>query len=60
MSFADNLKTIMSAKEMTAQSIADMMGVSRGTVTHWSNGVRTPSPQQIEVLAKILNVKLRR
>lgn len=58
MTFAENLKYYMNKKSMTAQNISDMLEVTRGTVTHWSNGVRTPSPEQIKKLAKILKVSV--
>lgn len=58
MTFADNLKSLMNKKNITAQNIADLLEVTRGTVTHWSNGVRTPSPEQIKKLSKILKVSV--
>ena len=54
--FAKNFKDTMRAKKITAKEIAEKLGVTRGTVTHWSNGIRTPSPEQIEKISKILQV----
>jgi len=56
--FSDNLKRIMKSKKITADKIADKIGVSRGTVTHWSNGIRTPNPEQINKLASILGIRV--
>ncbi|WP_345993746.1 XRE family transcriptional regulator [Sulfurimonas sp. HSL-1716] len=58
MSFADNLKKIMNDKNITALDIANKLNVSRGTVTHWSNGVRTPDPDKIKELANILKINV--
>ncbi len=56
MSFSSNLKSSMRDKKMTADDISKVIGVSRGTVTHWSNGVRTPNPEQIKQISEILNL----
>lgn len=56
MGFPENLKTIMREKKITAAEIATKMGVSRGTVTHWSNGIRMPGADVITTLAAILGV----
>lgn len=57
MSFGENLKKLMAEKNMTAEQIASRMGVSRGTVTHWSNSIRFPkSDELIYSLASVLGV----
>jgi phage repressor protein C with HTH and peptisase S24 domain len=57
MPFPENLKYIMNNRKITAEFIADRLGVSRGTVTHWSNGRRFPQKENyIEDLATILEV----
>ena len=57
MSFAENLKTFMKLKKITANEIADKVGVTRGTVTHWSNGLRFPKDDiTIKALAEALGV----
>lgn len=57
MSFGENLKKIMAEKSMTAETIAKRMGVSRGTITHWSNSIRFPkSDELIYSLASVLGV----
>lgn len=58
MSFSKNLKFYMNKKNITAQIIADKLGITRGTITHWSNGIRTPSPENIIDLSKILKVSV--
>lgn len=57
MGFAENLKMLMKEKSKTADDIARLMGVSRGTITHWSNGVRFPQDDtKIRPLASVLGV----
>lgn len=57
MSFGENLKKIMAEKSLTADTIAKRMGVSRGSVTHWSNSIRFPkSDDIIRSLASVLGV----
>jgi len=57
MSFGENLKKIMAEKQMTADTIAKRMGVSRGSITHWSNSIRFPkSDDLIRSLASVLGV----
>ena len=56
--FAENFKKVMKDKGFTAQKIADAMGVSRGMVTHWSNGIRHPDDEQIKQIASILGVSV--
>lgn len=54
--FAKNFKKIMKEKGFTAKSIAEQIGVTRGLVTHWSNGVRHPDDEQIKQIAETLKV----
>lgn len=59
MSFAENLKKLMKNNKITAAEISEKIGLSRGTVTHWSNGVRFPGDEDtIKELAKILRVSV--
>jgi len=59
-SFSKNLRDAMDDAKMTGEKIGDIMGVSKSTVIHWSNGRRTPNPEQIEELASILNTSVSR
>ena len=56
MSFGENLKYLMTKNKITAKQIAELLGVSRGLVTHWSNNIRTPNPTQIKIMANFLGV----
>jgi len=54
MSFSDNFTAVRKIKGFTNEAIARRMEVGIATVAHWSNGRRTPSPEQIEEIASIL------
>lgn len=57
MSFGENLKKIMAEKSITAEVIAKRMGVSRGSITHWSNSIRFPKNDDLICsLASVLGV----
>lgn len=57
MSFADNLKRFMKQNKLTANEIAEQLGLTRAAVTNWSNGIRFPKDDEtIKALAKILRV----
>lgn len=59
MSFAENLKNIMKSKKMTADYIAKQIGVSRGTVTHWTNGIRFPKDDvTIKQLSGVIGISV--
>ncbi|EAJ1232620.1 LexA family transcriptional regulator [Campylobacter fetus] len=57
MALAEILKSYMQENKITAEEIANHMDVSRGTVTHWSNGIRKPrTPLQYQKLSRLLGV----
>ena len=57
MNFANNFKKIMIKKGISALDISNELGVSRSTVTHWSNGERFPkNSETITKLANLLGV----
>lgn len=59
MSFSENLKQFMRNKKITADEIAGKIGVTRGTVTHWSNGLRFPKDDlTIQSIASVLSISV--
>lgn len=40
------------------RSLADMLGVTEGTISRYVSGVRAPSPEVLDRIAKITNHKL--
>ena len=57
MALAEILKTFMSENGVTAEELSSKVGVSRATITHWSNGIRKPKTYvQYQKLARIMGI----
>ena len=48
------LKEAREARELTATSLADLIGVSRQAVSQYENGTQTPSPYVMRRLIEVL------
>ena len=58
MKFGDNLKQIRKSKGMSQEQLADMVNVTRQSVSKWENGDGYPEMNNILELCKIFNCKL--
>lgn len=47
----------MNKKNLTGEKLGELVGVTKATAIHWSNGSRFPKENHIRELAKVLNVK---
>ena len=56
--FAENLNRIMKEKDFTCTTLAKAGGFSKGSVSGWMNGVCSPKPGHIEVIAETLGVSV--
>lgn len=56
MSFGSRLKSVLKSKHIYAKDLAERIGVSRGLVTHWTNDVRNPNPEQVKAILEFLNI----
>lgn len=56
-SFGIELKKLRRSLQMDQQELADLLGVSRVTVSNWETGTHKPSKQYILEIKKIFNVK---
>ena len=54
--FAKNLRRIMDSKNLTGEKLGELVGVTKATAIHWSNGTRFPKENHIRDIAKALNV----
>lgn len=48
----------MREKGVIQQDVADTLGVTKGTVSSWFSGRYQPAPQQLERIAKMLEISL--
>ncbi len=60
MDFADNLKRIREAKKLSQQELADKLGVAQSTVGMWESNKRTPKLEELNRMARVLNITVAR
>lgn len=58
MGFSDNLKEIRNKRNITQEQLAELLSVSRQTVSKWESGIGYPETETLLYLAKELNVSL--
>lgn len=56
MSVASNIRSLRKKNGLTQEELADMVGVSRSTVTQWERDWSSPRMGMVQRLAKALNV----
>ncbi|WP_315807800.1 S24 family peptidase [Pseudomonas sp. C9-3] len=54
MDFSDRVKERMKALKLTSIEVAQLVGVSKGSVTHWTNGTNQASGKRLIALASAL------
>jgi len=58
MSFGENLQAIRKKNQLSQESLAEMLGVSRQAVSKWELGEGYPEVDKLLILSKMLNVSL--
>lgn len=58
MKFGNNLRQIRKSKKISQEKLAEMMNVTRQSISKWENGESYPEMNKILELCKILNCKL--
>lgn len=53
--FRQNLKQIRNINNMSQEKLANMLGISLKTVSHWESGYSEPSLEMLKKLKEILN-----
>ena len=53
--FKDNLKSLRLFNNLTQQALANRLGVSFKTISHWESGYSEPSLQLLVKLKQVLN-----
>ena len=57
MSFRETLIKLRTEKKLSQQELADMLDVSRQTVSRWEAGKNIPSPTQIANICRVFNIQ---
>ena len=52
------LKTLRKTKKLTQVELADLLGVTRATISNYETGRRAPHIKELERIAKLLGVNL--
>ena len=52
------IKDVLKTKKMKQQELADILGVSKVTVSYWCNNQTAPSLETLSQIAKVLKVKI--
>ena len=58
MSFAENLKQLRKEKQMSQEDLAELLNVSRQSVSKWEQGLSYPEVETLLLLSKRLSVSL--
>ena len=58
MSFAENLKQLRKAKQLSQEELAEMLDVSRQAVSKWEQGIGYPEMEKLLLLSSKLRVSL--
>ena len=58
MSFGENLQTIRKKNQISQETLAEMLGVSRQAVSKWELGEGYPEVDKLLLLSKKLNISL--
>ena len=54
--FGTTLKDLRTQSDLTQQQLADLLGITKSTVSYYEKGDRTPSPEILIQLASIFHV----
>ena len=58
MTFVNNLKRLRNDEKMTQTDLAQVLHVSKKTISHWEIGYSEPSIAQLIALADFFNISL--
>lgn len=56
--FKDNLKELRLEKKLGQVELAKEIGVSKGVISLWENGLREPNMYSLIILAKFFNISI--
>ena len=58
MGLAENIRKVRTAADLTQAKLADLVGVTRATVTQWETGWSQPRMGAVEKLSEVLGVSM--
>lgn len=58
MFFSERLKTLRKEKKLTQKELAEQIGISQKSYSHWETGKNEPSFENLIKLADLLEVSL--
>ena len=58
MGLAENIRKFRTDADLTQAKLADLVGVTRATVTQWETGWSQPRPGAVEKLSEVLGVSM--
>ena len=58
MLFSERLKTLRKEKKLTQKELAEQIGISQKSYSHWETGKNEPSFENLIKLADLLEVSL--
>jgi len=56
--FSENLKSLRLEKNMGQTQLAKELGVSKGIISLWENGLREPNMYSLIAIAKFFNISI--
>ena len=56
--FKDNLKELRLEKKLGQVELAKAIGVSKGVISLWENGLREPTMSSLIILANFFNISI--
>lgn len=54
----ENIYKLRKLKELSQEELAEVIGVSRQTISNWELGETSPNPEQLKLLSKVLGVSV--
>lgn len=54
----ENIYNLRKEKKLSQEQLAELVGVTRQTISNWELGETAPNPEQLKLLSKTLNVSI--
>lgn len=58
MSFASNLFNLRKERQISQEKLAEMLAVTRQTISNWELGVASPNTEQLKTISQFFNVSI--